>query len=60
MQGYRTVLIASLIAVFGALQGLDWVSLIPDANVAGWIVSGIGLVMFVLRWFTTTPIGDRE
>jgi len=36
------------------------VHLIPNANVAGWIVSGIGLVMFVLRWFTTTPIGDKQ
>jgi len=60
MTGYRTIIVAVLVAIFGALQGLDWVHLVPDARVAGWIVSGIGLVMFVLRWFTTTPVGDKE
>ena len=59
MAGYKTVIVAALVAVFGALQGMDWVHLIPDQAAAGWIVSGIGAVMFALRWFTTTPIGGK-
>jgi len=60
MQGFRTVIVALLVAIIGALQGLDRVHLIPDANIAGWIVSSLGLAMFVLRWFTTTPVGVKE
>lgn len=59
MTGYRTVAVAALVAVFGALQGLDWVHMIPDVQTAGWITTGIGIVMTVLRFMTTTPVGEK-
>lgn len=61
MSGYKTAIIAALVAVVGALQGLNWADLIPtDPQTVGWLTSGLGLVMFVLRWVTTTPIGGKK
>jgi hypothetical protein len=60
MTGYKTAIFAVGVAVVGALQGLDWASLIPtDPRVVGWVVSGLGIAAFILRWFTTTPIGSK-
>lgn len=61
LDGYKTALAAVAVAVVGALQGLDWASLIPnDPQTVGWIVSGIGVVMFVLRTVTKTGIGKSS
>ncbi|SER05026.1 hypothetical protein SAMN05216548_110152 [Faunimonas pinastri] len=60
MQGWKTVTISALIAIFGALQGLDWANLIPNATYAGWIISAIGVVMLVLRTLTRTPVGQGK
>lgn len=61
MTGYRTVIVAALVAVVGALQGLNFVELIPeDPNAAGWIVTGLGVVMGVLRFMTSTSVGGGE
>ena len=61
MTGYKTVIVAALIAVVSALQGLNFADLIPnDPQTVGWVTSGLGLVMFVLRWFTSTPIGGNK
>jgi len=58
LKGYRTIIVAVLIAVIGALQGLNWLNLLPDnAEAAGWIVSGLGFVMMALRAVTDTPVG---
>jgi hypothetical protein len=58
--GYRTVLLGAVITVVGALQGLDWAALIPhNPQAAGWVVSGIGVVMTVLRFVTSTPVGTK-
>lgn len=60
LTGYKTVIVAALIAVFGALQGLNWVDLVSNPQIAGWVVTAIGVVMFVLRSLTTTPIGVKK
>lgn len=56
--GWRTVIVAALIAAVGALQGLDWVHLIPnDPQAVGWVITGLGIVMAILRTLSTTPVG---
>lgn len=60
LTGFKTVIVGVLLAVLGALQGLDWLSLISDPEIAGWVVSGIGVVMTVLRLFTTTPVAAKK
>ena len=58
--GYKTVFVAAGVAIVGALQGLDWASLLPSSpQAAGWVVSAIGVVMFVLRSITNTPLGGK-
>lgn len=58
MKGYRTIILAVLVAVVGALQGLDWVKLIPDhPQTVGYIVSALGIAFGTLRYVTNTPIG---
>jgi hypothetical protein len=61
MTGYRTILAAVAVVLLGALQAagtVDWIGLVGSAK-AGGIVSAIGVAMGVLRWITTTPIGDK-
>ena len=58
MTGYRTALFGAILTVLGALQGLDWITLVSDAKIAGWMASGIGLAVMVLRAITSTPIGE--
>ena len=60
LTGYRTVLLGAVVTVVGALQGLDWAALIPNnPQAAGWVVSGIGVAMTVLRFVTSTPVGTK-
>lgn len=60
LKGGKTAIVAILLTIVGALQGLDWATLVTDPSVAGWIVSGIGIVMFVLRAVTDTPLFKSE
>jgi hypothetical protein len=60
LSGYKTVIVAALVAIFGGLQGLDWITLVPNAQTAGWVTAAIGVVMFILRTVTTTPIGKSS
>ena len=61
MVGYRTVIIAAVVAIIGALQGLDWAALLPtNPQAAGWAVSGLGLLMGVLRLVTSTSVGSDK
>lgn len=61
MQGWKTVIFGALLAIVGFLQGVNWESLIPNnPTVVGWITSAIGVVVVVLRMFTSTPIGQKS
>jgi hypothetical protein len=55
LPGWKTLIVSVLFACFGALQGLDWVHLVPDKQVDGWIIFGIGVVMGALRYLTVGP-----
>lgn len=57
LTGYKTAAFSLLLIIFGALQGFDWATLISDPQIVGWVMTGIGAIVFVLRALTTTPIG---
>lgn len=60
-QGWKTVIFGALLALGGFLQGVDWVSLIPnDPTTAGWIASAVGVVVVALRFLTNTPVGTKQ
>jgi len=54
MKGKRTAIVSLILVVLGALQGFDFMTLIDDPQTAGRLVSGIGVVMLVLRAMTDT------
>lgn len=54
LQGYRTYLVAGLVAVFGALSVLDWNVILNDPKV-GWTAIVNAVIFAVLRSITTTP-----
>lgn len=55
LKGWKTYVVAFAVTVVGALQAMDWATIIPDADVAGWVIFGIGVVMGALRKVTNTP-----
>lgn len=57
MTGYRTLIAAAVVAALGALQGLDWVTLVTNPKAFGWTAAGLGIVMAVFRAITSTPVG---
>lgn len=59
--GYRTITLAVAITAIGAIQGMDFAALLPDdPQLVGWIVTGIGIAMAILRKLTTTPLGEKK
>lgn len=55
LKGYKTLIASGLITAFGFLQQSGVLDLVP-AQFEGVAIAGIGLVMAVLRLYTTTPI----
>lgn len=61
MTGWKTVIVGAAIAAVGFLQGVSWVDVIPDDPATqGWVTTGLGVVMLVLRFLTTTPVGKSS
>jgi hypothetical protein len=58
LHGYRTYLIAALMAALGVLEQTDWFVIWDDPK-AGWTAVGSALIMAILRSVTTTPPGPR-
>jgi len=54
--GKKTAFVSLLLVIFGAIQGFDWASLVTDPQMVGWMTTGIGVVMFVLRAVTSTEM----
>lgn len=54
--GYRTYLVAVLMAVFGTLAVVDWNAFL-DNPTAGWVAVVSAVVMAIMRAITTTPPG---
>lgn len=56
MQGYRTYIVAALIAASGVLATTDWMSLFDNPQ-AGFVALGSGILMALMRSITTGPAG---
>jgi hypothetical protein len=51
----KTAWLGAAVTMVGALQALNWAQLIPSGPVAGYIASGLGMTMIVLRFLTSKP-----
>lgn len=60
LKGKRTALVALAIMVVGALQAFDFTTIFSDPTQAGWVVTGLGVVMFVLRAITDTSMFENK
>lgn len=58
LKGWWTVLASLGVVVIGQLQTWDWTTLVTPQN-AGMIVTGLGVLMAVLRFLTTGPVGEK-
>lgn len=58
MQGWKTFAFAALLMILGVLEKLDWVSVLSPQN-AGFVLTGIGAAVAVLRLFTSTAPGQK-
>jgi hypothetical protein len=58
LTGYRTYVVAGLVATFGVLASTDWVSFMNDPK-AGAVAIGSGILMAVMRSITSTPPGQK-
>ena len=54
--GWRTLLASVIIATLGALQALDWFTILSTPRDFGWAMSGLGIIMAIFRALTGTPI----
>jgi hypothetical protein len=59
MKGYRTLLFSLAVAVVGVLQSFDWTAVISPEH-AGVALTAVGVASAVLRFFTSTPVGESE
>jgi hypothetical protein len=58
MKGWKTVALAVLTAIFGALELFDFTSVITGEN-APFIISALGILFAYLRKLTTTSLGEK-
>lgn len=56
MQGFRTYIVAAMVATFGALAAADWNTFLRDPK-AGWTLIASSVIFAVMRSITTTPPG---
>jgi hypothetical protein len=59
MKGYRTLLFSLAVAVVGVLQSFDWATVVPPEH-AGIALTVVGVISAVLRFLTSTPVGEKE
>lgn len=59
LTGWKTFIVALAISVFGALEAFDFTQFL-NADTAGYVTTGIGIVMFILRALTSTPLFKDE
>jgi len=58
IHGWKTIVTSLAIFIFGALEAYDFTQILTP-ELSGYVVSGIGVVMFILRAVTKTPIGKN-
>ena len=59
MKGFRTLAFSLAIAVVGVLQTADWATIIPPEQ-AGLALTIVGVASAVLRFFTSTPVFEKQ
>ena len=59
MKGFKTMAVAALLVVLGAVEQMGLVDLIPD-EYKGFAIAVIGAIMAGLRVITTTPVLEKE
>ena len=59
MKGWKTLIFGAALAVFGVMESFDWTSVVSEGT-AGYIVTGIGVAVMVLRALTTTPVLKKD
>lgn len=57
--GWKTFLTAVAIAIFGALESLDYTQFL-NADNAGYATLGLSVIMMILRGITKTPVFKGE
>lgn len=60
LQGWKTLIFGVGVAVVGVLQTFDFSTVISDPKVVGYITTGIGVAVIVLRTLTSTPVGTSK
>lgn len=58
MQGFRTYIVAAMVAAFGALATVDWNAFLRDPK-AGWSLIASSVIFAIMRSITTTPPGKQ-
>lgn len=58
LQGWKTLIFSSAVALVGVLSATDWVQLLGSTK-AGWVVTAIGVVSALLRFATTGAVGEK-
>jgi hypothetical protein len=56
LTGFKTYIAAALVAVFGVLQAVDWVTFIGNPK-AGLQTVGVAILMAIMRSVTNTSPG---
>jgi hypothetical protein len=59
-KGWWTMILSLVLVVVGQLQTWDWMTLVSDPKMVGWIVTGLGILMAALRVITGTPLGQSK
>jgi len=59
LKGWKTFIVALLVSIFGALESFNFTEFL-NADTAGYVTTGIGIVIFILRALTSTPLFQDE
>ena len=59
LSGFKTFLVALGLTIFGALETFDFTQYLSADN-AGYVTTAIGVIMFLLRAVTKTPVFKSE
>ena len=59
LKGYKTLIVNIALAIVGVLIATDFTGIGLSTETSGLIISGLGAVNVVLRFLTTTPVGQK-
>lgn len=62
LKGWRTILtgiVTFLTGIITYLMSLDWTQLITPSR-APLVIAALGILIVILRYFTSTPVGENQ